>query len=220
VPARVPTNTSPVLMPDPHLEQVVEIGLVDVPGEHLMHPQCRAPHVRHRPRGHRCAEQGEDAVAQELVDAAAERGDHLDQALEHAVDEPLHLLGVEVLGEGGEADDIAEQDGDDASFLGLTCRDGVAAGGAEARSRGQGRCARGAEHHSRSVRHIHRRGRRFRRPRGSREKTGWCCGGARHPRAPRLFVLLVAALAIAAPRCAIRLRRPHLVVTVAGGRSR
>ena len=141
---------------DAELERVGRALVLDVAVDGLLHAQ-RRPHgaLGVVLVGDRGAEQGEDAVAEQLVDPTTERGDVVDQTLEHAVDEPLHLFGVEVLGERGEADHVAEQHGDDAPFLGLTCRDGMAAGGAEARSRGQGRCARGAEHHSRSVRHIH-----------------------------------------------------------------
>jgi hypothetical protein len=38
-------------------------------------------------------------VAEELVDTAAERGDVVDEPLERRVDEQLHLLGIQLLGE-------------------------------------------------------------------------------------------------------------------------
>ena len=63
--------------------------------DRLLHAQRGA----HRPLGvvlvgHRRAEQGDDGVADDLVDPPAEGGDVVHQPLEAAVDEVLHLLGV------------------------------------------------------------------------------------------------------------------------------
>jgi hypothetical protein len=65
----------------------------------------------------RRAEHAPGPVAEQLVDPAAEQLDVGDQALERGVDEPLHLLGVEVLGERREAHDIGEQHRDDPALL-------------------------------------------------------------------------------------------------------
>ena len=68
--------------------------------------------------GDRGAEQGDDGVAEQLVDAPAERLDVGDEALEARLDQALHRLGVEVLGQRRVADEVGEQDGDDAPLLG------------------------------------------------------------------------------------------------------
>ena len=79
----------------------------------------------------RCAEQGEDPVAEDLVDPAAERGDVVDEQLEARVDQPLDGFGIAVLGQRREPDEIGEQHGGDAPLLGLCGRDRVAACRAE-----------------------------------------------------------------------------------------
>ncbi len=61
--------------------------------------------------GHRSAEQGDDAIADHLVDPAAERLDVLGQAIEAAVDQGLDLFGIHPLRQRGEPDEVAEQDG-------------------------------------------------------------------------------------------------------------
>ena len=83
----MPTSTSPVLMP-----MRIWIGgsaptLVDEAGERRLHPQRRP----HRPLGvvlvgDGRAEQGDDGVAEQLVDAPAERLDVGDEALEARLD--------------------------------------------------------------------------------------------------------------------------------------
>ena len=117
-PARIaPTSTSPVFTPmrictgDPELGREL--------GERLLHPQ-RGPH---RPLGvvlvrDRRAEQGDDLVADDLVEPAAERGDVGDEPLEAVVDEAFHLLGVGVGREGGEADEVGHQHGDQPALVG------------------------------------------------------------------------------------------------------
>ena len=80
--------------------------------------------------GDRGAEEGEDGVADDLVDPAAEVGDVGGEPLEAAVDEVLDLLGVAGLGEVGEPDQVGEQHGDDAALVG-TGRQGAAARGTE-----------------------------------------------------------------------------------------
>ena len=62
-------------------------------------------------------EQRHDRVADDLVDLPAEGGDVGDEALEAAVDEVLHLLGVHRLRKAGEADQVGEQHGDDAALV-------------------------------------------------------------------------------------------------------
>ena len=68
--------------------------------------------------GHGSAEQGDDAVAEQLVDAAAELLDVGDETLEAGLDQALDLLRVTVLGQRGVADEVGEEHGDDAPFLG------------------------------------------------------------------------------------------------------
>ncbi len=67
--------------------------------------------------GDGCAEEGDDGVAEDLVDATAECFDLGDERLEVGVDEAGHGLRIEVLGERGVADEVGEQHGDDAPFL-------------------------------------------------------------------------------------------------------
>jgi hypothetical protein len=100
--------------PDPHPQRLGGRLVLDVAGEALLHAQ-RSSHgtLRVVLVGDGSPEQGEDAVAEQLVDPTAEGGDVVDQPLEDAVDQPLHLLGIEVLGEAGEADDVGEQHGDE-----------------------------------------------------------------------------------------------------------
>ena len=64
-------------------------------GERLVHAQ-RGPHgpLGVVLVGDRGAEQGDDLVADDLVEPAAEGGDVGDEPLEAVVDEALHLLGV------------------------------------------------------------------------------------------------------------------------------
>ena len=63
------------------------------------------------------AEEGDDGVAQQLVDAPAELLDVGHEALEARLDEALDALGVEVLGERRVADEVGEQHGDDPPLL-------------------------------------------------------------------------------------------------------
>ena len=59
------------------------------------------------PRGRR-AEEGENAVAREILDVAAERLDLADDPRHRLADDELHVLGVEPLCERGRADDVGE----------------------------------------------------------------------------------------------------------------
>ena len=59
--------------------------------------------------GLRDAEHRHQAVAHVLVDGAAVAGDHLAHAPEGSVDDPRHGLGVGVLGQRREPDDVGEQ---------------------------------------------------------------------------------------------------------------
>ena len=84
---------------DPHLERRWPI-VSAASAEGLLHAQGGP----HGPLGvvlvgDRRAEQGDDGVAHDLVDLAAEAGDVLGQAVEAAVDEVLDLLRVEPLGQ-------------------------------------------------------------------------------------------------------------------------
>ena len=105
---------------------------------------------------HRRTEQGQNAIAQQLVDSTAECGHIVDQPLEGTVDEPLDLLGVAVLGQRGEADDISEQHGHDASLFDLRRRDGVPTGRTEARRGHEFGGTRGTLHQPPSVGQITR----------------------------------------------------------------
>ncbi len=68
--------------------------------------------------GDRRAEESHDGVADDLVDLTAEGRDVSDQALEAAVEEVLDVLRVRSLGEGREPDEVCEQHGSDAAFVG------------------------------------------------------------------------------------------------------
>ena len=114
----MPTSTSPVLMPTRIWIGGSAPRLGDEAGQRVLHPQGRP----HGPLGvvlvgDGRAEQGDDGVAEQLVDASAEQLDVGDQALEARLDQALHALGVEVLGERGVADEVGEQHGDDAPLL-------------------------------------------------------------------------------------------------------
>ena len=63
------------------------------------------------------AEQGDDAVAEQLVDAAAEQLDVGDEPLEAGLDQTFDVLRVAVLGERGVPDEVGEQDRDDPALL-------------------------------------------------------------------------------------------------------
>jgi hypothetical protein len=87
-------------------------GLGDVPNSPLnaqrgVHGPARAVFV-----GERCAEEGHHSIARVLVDRPLEAVHLSGDALEAAVDDLVHHLGVELLGEGGEAHHVSEQDGD------------------------------------------------------------------------------------------------------------
>ena len=95
---------------DAHLDRRVGAGLGDEAGQRVLHPQ-RGPHgaLGVVLVGDRRAEQGDDGVAEQLVDAPAERLDVGDQPFEARLDEALHPLGVEVLGQRRVADEVGEQ---------------------------------------------------------------------------------------------------------------
>jgi hypothetical protein len=63
--------------------------------------------------GDRSAEQGDDGVSHDLVHSPAESRDVGGQSLEAAIHEVLDLLRVHRLAQGGEADEIGEDHGDD-----------------------------------------------------------------------------------------------------------
>ena len=85
----------------------------------------------------RRAEDGEDAVAEDLVDTPTELVDVALQPLEGTVDEALDAFGVEVLAEGGVADDVGEEDRDHPTLLGERAEDLVPAERAEPCTVGQ-----------------------------------------------------------------------------------
>ena len=91
------------------------------------------------------AEQGDDLVADDLVEAATERRDVDDEPLEAPVDERASPARVGGLGEVGEADEVGHQHGDEPAFLG--CDDEpLPALGAEPRTFGYRRPACRAGH--------------------------------------------------------------------------
>jgi hypothetical protein len=95
--------------------------------------------------GERGAEQRHHGVAHHLVDAAAVGGDVVGEEGEAAVDEVLDLFGIAGLRESGEADQVAEDDGDHAALVGHGV-DGMPARGAEPGALGHRRRARRARH--------------------------------------------------------------------------
>ena len=86
--------------------------------ERLLHAQ-RGPHgpLGVVLVGDRRTEQGDDGVADDLVDPAAEGVDVGHEPLEAVVDQVLHLLGVAGLGQRREADEVGEQDRDDPTLV-------------------------------------------------------------------------------------------------------
>ncbi len=95
--------------------------------------------------GQRCAEQRHHGVADDLVDPATVGGDVVGQQVEASVDEVLDLLGIGRLGQRGEADQVAEDHGDDPALV--RCRvQGVSARGTEPGALGHRRRARRARH--------------------------------------------------------------------------
>ena len=86
--------------PDAHLDRRLDAGVLDEAAQRLLHPQPGP----HGPLGvvlvgDGRAEQGDDGVAEQLVDAPAEQLDVGDQPLEAGLDEALDVLRVAVLGE-------------------------------------------------------------------------------------------------------------------------
>ena len=116
-PARsAPTSTSPVLTPTR-----MRTGTSSSDGhevERLLHPQGGPD----GPLGvvlvgDRRAEQGDDGVADDLVDPAAEGIDVGDEPLEAAVDQVLDLLRVHRLGQRGVPDEVREEDRHDPTLV-------------------------------------------------------------------------------------------------------
>jgi hypothetical protein len=66
--------------------------------------------------GDRSAPDGHDRVTDELLDGPAVAGHHLGGEIEIARERVAHVLHVAPLGEGGEADQIGEEDADEATF--------------------------------------------------------------------------------------------------------
>ena len=124
--------------PDQHLARVHADSHLGTDTQVLAESGEGALHLERRPHGplgvvlvgDGRAEQGHDGVADDLVDLTAEGGHVGDEPLEAPVDEVLHVLGVGRLGEGGEPDEVGEQDGGDAALVGPG-HEGMAAGRAE-----------------------------------------------------------------------------------------
>ncbi len=143
---------------DAQLQRPIEVGLfLDESRERRVHLQrCANRPVGVVLMGHRGAEQGEDAIAEHLVDPAAEGGDVGDQSFEAGVDQPLDPLGVEVLGQGGVAHEVGEHDGDDTALFRDRRRHLLAARRAEPCAVGQrGVTRRAGGHQPVIVRHVH-----------------------------------------------------------------
>src|SRR3984893_11868539 len=102
--------------PDAHLDR--DAVLDPQLGQGPLHAQ-RRPHRSFGVVfvGERGTEQGDDGVADDLVDSAAEIGDIAHEPLETPIDELLHVLRVGALRAGREADEIGEQDGGDPAFV-------------------------------------------------------------------------------------------------------
>ena len=114
-----PTTTAPVADPDAHPhERVAALG--PLPRDALLQGQ----RGEHRPQGvvlarQGGADQGQEAVAQVLVDRAAEAGHLLLGDLEEAIEQLVHGFLADPLRHGGGADHVAEDRGEDAALAGL-----------------------------------------------------------------------------------------------------
>jgi hypothetical protein len=95
--------------------------------------------------GDRGAEERQHGVADDLVDPSTERLDVLHQPLEAPVDQPLDLLGIAMLRQGGEPHDVGEQHGDHPPLVPPHLQVGAAVG-AEPRTVGNVGAAVGAGH--------------------------------------------------------------------------
>jgi hypothetical protein len=111
------TIASPVLTPQAHLQVELAIGLVHLP-QHVAdrHRRSNGPlgvvAVRER-----SPEDPEDGVAHEFLDPTAVAFDLGPHPLVVRRQERAHVLGVELLGARREADDVDEEDADDAALL-------------------------------------------------------------------------------------------------------
>jgi hypothetical protein len=139
-----PGDDFPRVDPDPHAElhAAVALELMRVRGQVALHLE-RAPHralgvvlVRLR-----SAEHSHYLVADDLVHAAAVQGDELCETLEGAIDDRLHLFGIEPLAHLGEAGQVREEDGDDPAFRARRFAERQTTRRAEARARGNPRAA-------------------------------------------------------------------------------
>ena len=132
--------------PDPHRElQSLAIGRFTIPTECSLDAERRqqgAPHVVFVcPRG---AEDRQETVAGELRHSPIVAPHLGDRNFEKAVDEIAHLLGAEPLGQGGRADDVAEQHADLLHLAHMRGRRGQAGQGCgfgETRGVGAERCS-------------------------------------------------------------------------------
>ena len=134
----MPTSTSPVLMP----MRIWIGGSAPTSSTNRASVDLHPQRCAHGPLGvvlvgDRGTEEGDDGVAQQLVDAPAELLDVGDEPLEARLDQALDALGVEILGEGRVADEVGEQHRDDAPLLQRQRGGGhrIATRGAETRAR-------------------------------------------------------------------------------------
>ena len=102
--------------PDAHPDVDPELGRGE--RQRLLHPQGGTHGALGvvLVRGRR-TEEGDDGVADDLVDPPTEGVDVGHEPLEAVVDQVLHLLGVTGLGQRGVADQVGEEDGDDPTLV-------------------------------------------------------------------------------------------------------
>ena len=133
---------------DEHLARVHAHPHLDVGAQALAQARERALHLERAANGalgivlvgHWRPEDRDDLVADDLVDPTSVRHDVAGHRLEAGVDETLHVLGVGRFGQGGEADEVPEEEGGDPPFVGAG-DERVPTGRAEV---GFGRCFRTA----------------------------------------------------------------------------
>ena len=140
---------------DPQLELLIQPDLADVAiqrGVHLDRSPDRP--IRVVLVCDRGPEQGQDAIAEHLVDPTAEPFDLVDQRLECSLDHPFDPLGVDVFRQRGVTDQIREEHGDHPPLLDGARTNLVPTEGAEPRSLRKGLRTRHARHQPLSVRHV------------------------------------------------------------------
>ena len=111
-----PTTTGPELRPMRILKSMAQVffEFLTIAGQGCwMARAAWQARTRMVLMGEGCAEEGHDAVAGELVDRPLVLVDLIHEDLEAAIHDPVDLLGVELLGEGGEVRHVGKEDGDE-----------------------------------------------------------------------------------------------------------